>query len=176
MTQDQLLDLTKLITQWGNDRFIVQNSTPFAQSRKTHEEVCELVEAASRQFTAEIIKSEGHLYENEVKDAIGDIYVTLVMVCACNETPIRMDLTFVSITSYPKGVLDWICKQVPDLIRDAVHESTSVRVTSRSIVCGLVDLCKEYGLDFVDCVEHAYSVIKDRKGYLRSDGVFIKEE
>ena len=39
-----------------------------------------------------------------------------------------------------------------------------------------VDLCEQYGLDFVDCVEHAYSVIKDRKGYLRSDGVFIKEE
>ena len=169
MTQGRLLELTELITQWGNDRFIVQNSTPFAQSRKTHEEVCELVEAC----TAFRSSNDGL---DEVKDAIGDIYVTLVMVCACNESPIRMDLTFVSITSYPKGVLDWICKQVPDLIRDAVHESTSVRVTSRSIVCGLVDLCEQYGLDFVDCVEHAYSVIKDRKGYLRSDGVFIKEE
>ena len=165
MTQERLLELTELITQWGNDRFIVQNSTPFAQSRKTHEEVCELVEAMRWDKATE-----------DMKDAIGDIYVTLVMVCACNESPIRMDLTFVSITSYPKGVLDWICKQVPDLIRDAVHESTSVRVTSRSIVCGLVDLCEQYGLDFVDCVEHAYSVIKDRKGYLRSDGVFIKEE
>ena len=169
MTQERLLELTELITQWGNDRFIVQNSTPFAQSRKTHEEVCELVEAC-----AAFRSSDDGL--DEVKDAIGDIYVTLVMVCACNESPIRMDLTFVSITSYPKGVLDWICKQVPDLIRDAVHESTSARVTARSIVCGLVDLCKEYGLDFVDCVEHAYSIIKDRKGYLRSDGVFIKEE
>ena len=179
MTQERLLELTELITQWGNDRFIVQNSTPFAQSRKTHEEVIELVEAvASPDY---IYDEYGTMLVNDnrlkdVKDAIGDIYVTLVMVCACNESPIRMDLTFVSITSYPKGVLDWICKQVPDLIRDAVHESTSVRVTSRSIICGLVDLCEQYGLDFVDCVEHAYSVIKDRKGYLRSDGVFIKEE
>lgn len=173
MTQERLLELTELITQWGNDRFIVQNSTPFAQSRKTHEEVCELVEACTAFRSSD---DDPVPRVNEIKDAIGDIYVTLVMVCACNESPIRMDLTFVSITSYPKGVLDWICKQVPDLIRDAVHESTSARVTSRSIVCGLVDLCEQYGLDFVDCVEHAYSVIKDRKGYLRSDGVFIKEE
>jgi hypothetical protein len=152
----------------------VQNSTPFAQSRKTHEEVCELVEAIAWKNGNGDDENTAAL--QDIKDAIGDIYVTLVMVCACNESPIRMDLTFVSITSYPKGVLDWICKQVPDLIRDAVHESTSARVTARSIVCGLVDLCKEYGLGFVDCVEHAYSIIKDRKGYLRSDGVFIKEE
>ena len=47
MTQGRLLELTELITHWGVDRFIVQNSTPFAQSRKTHEEVIELVEAAT---------------------------------------------------------------------------------------------------------------------------------
>ena len=169
----RLLELTELITQWGVDRYIVQNSTPFAQSRKTHEEVIELVEACAKQGVNQDAIPD---YCDEIKDAIGDIYVTLVMVCACNETPLRMDLTFVSITSYKKGVLDWICKQVPDLIRDCVEQNTSVRITSRSIVCGLVDLCKEYGLDFVDCVEHAYSIIKDRKGYLRSDGVFVKEE
>jgi len=172
MTQERLLELTELITQWGNDRFIVQNSTPFAQSRKTHEEVIELVEACSQY---EFVYEDGGKM-TDIKDAIGDIYVTLVMVCACNESPIRMDLTFVSITSYPKGVLDWVCKQVPDLIRGAVDQNISTRITARSICAGLVDLCKEYGLDFVDCVEHAYSVIKDRKGYLRSDGVFIKEE
>lgn len=171
MSQERLLELTDLITQWGIDRFIVQNSTPFAQSRKTHEEVCELVEACTKYGILGDTESKF-----ELKDAIGDIYVTLVMVCACNESPIRMDLTFVSITSYPKGVLDWICKQVPDLIRGAVDQNISTRITSRSIVCGLVDLCKEYDLDFVDCVEHAYLIIKDRKGYLRSDGVFIKEE
>jgi hypothetical protein len=151
----------------------VQNSTPFAQSKKTHEEVTELVEACTA-FRSSDDDPVPRL--TEIKDAIGDIYVTLVMVCACNETPLRMDLTFVSITSYKKGVLDWVCKQVPDLIRDCVEQNTSVRIIARSIVCGLVDLCKEYGLDFVDCVEHAYDQIKDRKGYLRSDGVFVKEE
>ncbi len=31
------------------------------------------------------------------------------------------------------------------------------------------------GVDLVDALEHAYQQIKDRKGTLRSDGVFVKE-
>lgn len=31
------------------------------------------------------------------------------------------------------------------------------------------------GVDLVDALEHAYAQIKDRKGTLRSDGVFVKE-
>jgi hypothetical protein len=43
------------------------------------------------------------------------------------------------------------------------------------MVCLLPTIAEEYGLDFTDCVEQAYNEIKDRKGYLRSDGVFVKE-
>lgn len=32
------------------------------------------------------------------------------------------------------------------------------------------------GLDFQECCEAAYEKIKDRKGYLNSSGVFVKEE
>ena len=32
------------------------------------------------------------------------------------------------------------------------------------------------GLDLVDCLNKAYNEIKNRKGRLREDGVFIKEE
>lgn len=32
------------------------------------------------------------------------------------------------------------------------------------------------GFDLVDCLNKAYEQIKDRKGFLREDGVFIKEE
>ncbi len=31
------------------------------------------------------------------------------------------------------------------------------------------------GFDLVDCLERGYETIKDRKGYLREDGVFIKD-
>lgn len=30
-------------------------------------------------------------------------------------------------------------------------------------------------VDLVDCLEQAYNVIKDRKGYLTNDGIFVKE-
>jgi NTP pyrophosphatase (non-canonical NTP hydrolase) len=60
-----------LVLQWGEDRGIVQNSTPYAQAVKTREELLEL-------FTA-IAKGD----RAEMADAYGDILVTLVMGCAC---------------------------------------------------------------------------------------------
>jgi hypothetical protein len=171
---DRLIELTALITQWGVDRRIVQNATAFAQTRKTHEEFCEMVAAMG------IVEHLGRPlvcpYWNEVRDAIGDIYVTLVMVCACNDTPIRMELDFAQVGGMDKGPLKFIESLIPDLIRDAVEDNTTVRITARRIVCGLMALCDSMGLDFIECVEQAYSEIRDRKGTLREDGVFVKEE
>lgn len=172
---DRLIELTGLITQWGVDRRIVQNATAFAQTRKTHEEFCELVEALARQEMSSC-KTDDEKYTKDVKDAIGDIYVTLVMVCACNDTPIRMELDFVSVGGMEKGEYKFIESLIPDLIRDAVEDNTTVRITARRIVCGLMALCDSMGLDFVECVEQAYNEIKDRRGTIREDGVFVKEE
>jgi NTP pyrophosphatase (non-canonical NTP hydrolase) len=59
------------VIRWGEERKIVQNSTPMAQAIKTLEEVGELLDAiASKDKEA-------------MKDAYGDILVTLVMGCAC---------------------------------------------------------------------------------------------
>ncbi|WP_439236749.1 hypothetical protein [Lonepinella koalarum] len=43
------------------------------------------------------------------------------------------------------------------------------------IVQNLVHYSHNQGLDFKDCVQHAYNQIKDRKGKM-IDGVFVKEE
>ena len=59
------------IIQWGEARGIVQNSTPYAQAMKTQEELNELFEAIQNKDIA------------AMKDAYGDILVTLVMGCAC---------------------------------------------------------------------------------------------
>ena len=167
---DRLIELTELITQWGVDRSIVKNSSPFAQSRKTHEEVCELVEAVATEKCAYLFHDM-----SDIQDAIGDIYVTLVMVCACNDTPIRMDLDFVSVGGMDKGPLDYVCNQVPWLIRETIFEGDGVRVVSRCMVNALLKLCADMGLDFTECVEMAYQTIKDRRGTLMPDGVFVKE-
>ena len=91
------------VIRWGEARGIVANSTPEAQAKKTQEELNEL-------FLA--------IHEDDrdaMKDAYGDILVTLIMGCACAD------------------------------------------------------------LDLVDCLAGAYNEIKDRKGYLGADGIFVKE-
>jgi len=91
------------VIRWGEDRGIVQNSTPYAQAVKTREELQEL-------FTA-IAKGD----RAEMADAYGDLLVTMVMGCACAD------------------------------------------------------------LDLVECFKGAYEEIKDRKGYLNKEGIFVKQ-
>ena len=91
------------IVQWGEARGIVQNATAMSQAIKTLEETTELLDAINKKNL------------DEAKDAVGDIVVTLIMVCA---------------------VLD---------------------------------------INLVDCLKGAYNEIKDRKGYLTKEGVFVKE-
>jgi len=92
-----------LVVQWGEARGIVQNSTAYAQALKTKEELEELFDAIAKDDKAAI------------KDAYGDILVTLIMGCACAD------------------------------------------------------------LDLVTCLEGAYNEIKDRKGFLNKDGIFVKQ-
>lgn len=96
-------DVEIKVVQWGEARGIVQNATAMSQAIKTLEETTELLAAINKKNL------------DETKDAIGDIVVTLIMVCA---------------------VLD---------------------------------------LDLVQCLKGAYEEIKDRKGYLTKEGVFVKE-
>ena len=96
-------DIEMKVIQWGEARGIVQNSNPWAQANKTQEELDELITA---------------IYEDDreaMKDAYGDILVTLIMGCACAD------------------------------------------------------------LDLVECLAGAYNEIKNRKGFLNSDGIFVKE-
>jgi len=91
------------VIQWGEQRGIVQNSTPYAQALKTKEELEELFDAISKGDA------------EATADAYGDILVTLVMGCACAD------------------------------------------------------------LDLVECFKGAYEEIKDRKGFLNKDGIFVKQ-
>ena len=58
------------VVQWGEARGIVQNATAMSQAIKTLEETTELLAAINKKNI------------EETKDAVGDIVVTLIMVCA----------------------------------------------------------------------------------------------
>jgi len=63
-------ELEMKIVQWSEQRRIIPNSTPFAQSIKAVEEINELVDALRDDNKIEAI------------DAIGDTVVCLINVCA----------------------------------------------------------------------------------------------
>ena len=96
-------ELEMKIIQWGEARGIVQNSNPLAQYKKTREEVGELHDAIY----------VGDRYA--MKDAYGDILVTLIIGCATAD------------------------------------------------------------IDLTECLELAYNEIKDRKGSLNADGIWVKQ-
>jgi len=39
----------------------------------------------------------------------------------------------------------------------------------------LLNICALLDVNFTDCLAHAYNEIKDRKGYLNKDGIFVKQ-
>ncbi len=53
-----------------------------------------------------------------------------------------------------------------DLIKDSIGDMVVV----------LVAIAELEGMTLEECVKSSYQEIKDRKGYLNFDGVFIKEE
>lgn len=88
---------------WGHARGIIQNGKPMGQAIKTLEETTELVDA--------INKGD----KEAIKDAVGDIFVTLLMQCAIQ------------------------------------------------------------GFTATEALAAAFQQIKDRKGYLTPEGIFVKQ-
>lgn len=88
---------------WGHARGIIQNGKPMGQAIKTLEETTELIDA--------INKGD----KEAIKDAVGDIFVTLIMQCAIQ------------------------------------------------------------GFTATEALKAAYEQIKDRKGFLTPEGIFVKQ-
>lgn len=76
-------ELEKNVLDWADDRGILEKATPLAQARKTEEEVNELLEACVAQHAGfeTFTNSKGKLVntEEELKDALGDILVTIII-------------------------------------------------------------------------------------------------
>ena len=60
---------------------------------------------------------------------------------------------------------------------DAVikHDRAGIVDSIGDVLVVLLIVADMEGLDLISCLESAYSEIKDRKGCLNSDGVFVKE-
>jgi NTP pyrophosphatase (non-canonical NTP hydrolase) len=76
-------ELEPLVIQWAQEKGILEKATPLAQANKTFEEVQELLEAIDAQENDyyRFTNSKGKIVntEEEVKDALGDILVTIII-------------------------------------------------------------------------------------------------
>jgi NTP pyrophosphatase (non-canonical NTP hydrolase) len=70
-------ELQMAVAVWAEQKGIISKSTPLKQHVKTQEEVTELLEA--------LVDKNDH----EIKDAIGDIVVTLIIQAYMNGTTIN---------------------------------------------------------------------------------------
>lgn len=75
--------LEKLVLEWAEEKGILSKATPLAQAKKTFEEVQELIEATEVQEegleTFENKKGKTCNTNDEIKDALGDILVTIII-------------------------------------------------------------------------------------------------
>ena len=173
-----LNELNAAIIKWAEDREITKHSTSYAQAFKTAEEEQELIEAVQ----SHKLRREGMVETDlPIFDAIGDIYVTLVVGMACCQTELR-DINCLSHQG-ASGQKDPVSQLQRELIPLSRHtpkdKGDSVTVFYYSTVglmmSNLANVAEQYGTTLEACVEQAYNVIKDRKGRLLPNGIFVKE-
>lgn len=153
------------ILLWAADRGLLQND-PRVQCLKTMSEVGELAD--------NIAKGRHH----HAKDDIGDIYVTVVILCAQSgvDTPLLDDE---EQCGWPGGgvVTDTIQLNaaVSAMGNSALqHSAVDVLAAAHWVLGCLYAVCDDLNTTLDECVAIAWDEIKDRKGKTVG-GVFIKE-
>jgi len=71
----------------------------------------------------------------------------------------------------------WLQSDIGDIVKSIIRDNKIKRFESYvNTVNDLNALCEFLELDLVECINKAWNEIKDRKGYLNEEGIFIKEE
>ncbi|MXV39330.1 hypothetical protein GO491_11695 [Flavobacteriaceae bacterium Ap0902] len=154
-------ELIKKVEQWFADREIIENSTALKQALKTSEEVLELQNA--------IIDDD----LDEIKDAIGDIQVTLIGVC------LHKKWKFENLSIHEDvGVSLDVFSDAVELEKSIVHLKEFIDFKSSDILIStliyLNRISKHYDLTLEGCLKSAYDVIIKRTGKM-VNGQFIKD-
>lgn len=184
-----LSELNNAIIMWAADRGIIRHSTAYAQAIKTAEEVLELIQASVVMESDDDLDL-GDMMDNltfcqnveEIVDAVGDVYVTLVVgaMCYSKLTGSAYSPPGVVTPSSVKNPIEALQKCLVMLGASSVGGRSDYWTINATMMSYLAQIAGTDGDSanegFIGCVAHAYNQIKDRKGYLRPDGVFVKEE
>jgi NTP pyrophosphatase (non-canonical NTP hydrolase) len=63
--------------------------------------------------------------------------------------------------------------ELVDALRDN-NKFEAIDAVGDTVVC-LINVCALMDVNLVDCLEAAYNQIKDRRGYMNAEGIFVKE-
>jgi hypothetical protein len=159
-------DFKEKVIKWAKERRIIPNSNNEAQYIKLVEELGELALAIRKQD------------KEAIKDAIGDIAVVLVVLAGLNEIDNQIERLDYTFEAPAFENIAWNIGKLGNLIAnyacfDYDRISAIIEIVLEFLDALSLDLL---GIDLEDCCESAWNEIKDRKGYLREDGIFIKKE
>jgi len=63
--------------------------------------------------------------------------------------------------------------ELVDALRDG-NKIDAIDAVGDTVVC-LINVCALLDVNLTDCLEAAYLQIKDRRGYMNDEGIFVKE-
>lgn len=169
------------INDWAEIRGLNRNDFLAMQLEKSREENSELTQAITKY---ELGNKEAIV---EIKDAIGDVYVTLVVAFKLLKPIETVYYTFRGIYLWHSNDeldTDWNCFSVllrtmdTDLFKTFIKkEKVDIEMHKTiTLYVNLLDaIAKKYNLELVECVDYAYNEIKNRTGKM-IDGSFVKDK
>ncbi len=163
------------ILDWAEERNLLTQGDVLMQLEKSREENSELTKAITKYE-----KGNAQAYD-EIKDAIGDVYVTLVVASDIHGLPVYEIFKNVKLKEYDSyhwqhytnslRVYDW------ELYLSCLNEYSSLYNTPETLgnyIDFLNSVAVEYNFTLVECIEYAYNQIKERTGKI-VDGTFVKD-
>ena len=172
-------DLTTAVLTWATARNIIGDNakgTPFAQLKKTLEEVNETRDAlvfadAAQRMTGQVSSAE----LNEIKDGIGDVMVTLIIGGQMQGMIPQPDMEMLSNKSNLE-LMDEVAERVLEAATLFYPPEARAAVVARFefILFRLKLIASRFGWTLEECLECAWDEIKDRKGKM-VNGEFVKE-
>jgi hypothetical protein len=149
------MNTIELIKQWGADRGITINGTHRGQWLKLVSELGELCDNLAK--------------GRDIKDDIGDMLVVVLMICEIHKIKIKSPICNRKFSGDENTILNSL------LINITVIQEFPDVIGVFGIINSLAALAQSNATSLDECMEIAYDDIKDRKGFLNAEGVFIKE-
>ena len=174
-------DYVERIIDWADERGLNKAEILAMQLEKSREENSELTQAITKY---ELGNKEAIV---EIKDAIGDVYVTLVVAFKLLKPIETVYYTFRStVLWHSKDELKTSGICFSELLRTTDARFYKTFISEEKIDVELFKMvvtyiylldvvAKKYDLELVDCVDYAYNQIKNRTGKM-IDGSFVKDE